>query len=74
MSRDNGDAISKSQEAVLSGRKGWRVRVEYFSVYLLLPGLDFLPGVLMKEAALGTSLVVQWLRLHLPMQGVWFDP
>ena len=19
----------------------------------------------------GTSLVVQWLRLHLPMQGVW---
>ena len=31
MSRDNGDAISKNQEAVLSGRKGWRVRVEYFS-------------------------------------------
>ena len=31
MSRDNGDAISKNQEAVLSGRKGWKVRVEYFS-------------------------------------------
>jgi len=31
MSRDNRDAISKSQEAVLSVRKGWRVRVEYFS-------------------------------------------
>ena len=24
-----------------------------------------------KERLLGTSLVVQWLRLNLPMQGVW---
>ena len=23
------------------------------------------------KIATGTSLVVQWLRLHLPMQGVW---
>ena len=21
-----------------------------------------------------TSLVVQWARIHLPMQGTWFDP
>lgn len=28
----------------------------------------------MKEAALGTSLVVQWLRLHLPMRAVWVRP
>ena len=21
-----------------------------------------------------TSLVVQWLRIHLPMQGTWFNP
>ena len=23
---------------------------------------------------LGTSLAVQWLRLHLPMQGMWVQP
>ena len=25
----------------------------------------------LKKCSLGTSLVVQWLRLHLPVQGVW---
>jgi len=25
----------------------------------------------MKIIEVGTSLAVQWLRLHLPMQGVW---
>ena len=24
-----------------------------------------------KNKALGTSLVAQWLRIHLPMQGTW---
>ena len=34
----------------------------------------------MKKEWVGTSLVVQWLRIHLPMQGtqvqllVWEDP
>ena len=26
---------------------------------------------LLKITVQGTSLVVQWLRLHLPMQGAW---
>ena len=24
-----------------------------------------------ERAMIGTSLVVQWLRIHLPMQGTW---
>ena len=28
----------------------------------------------LQEFSMGTSLVVQWLRLHLPMQGVQLDP
>ena len=38
------------------------------------------PKRLFKTASMGTSLVVQWLRIHLPMQGtrvralVWEDP
>ena len=31
------------------------------------PGASFM----FKNIYLGTSMVVQWLRLHLPMQGVW---
>ena len=43
--------------------------------------LELCSGRLKKEiTALGTSLVAQWLRIHLPMQGtrvpalVWKDP
>ena len=27
-----------------------------------------------KYIRIVTSLVVQWLRIHLPMQGTWFNP
>ena len=25
----------------------------------------------LKQGAIGTSLVVQWLRIHLPTEGTW---
>ena len=30
--------------------------------------------ILVRDSEIQTSLVVQWLRLHLPMQGRRFDP
>ena len=30
--------------------------------------------VLLQKSYGGISLVVQWLRIHLPMQGMWFNP
>lgn len=32
MSRDSGDAVSRNEEAELSGRKGWMMSLECFSV------------------------------------------
>ena len=36
-------------------------------VYYLLKSYSF------KNLSSGTSLVVQWLRIHLPVQGTWFQ-
>ena len=47
---------------------------------LLLNDILFIHSVTQKFNHLGTSLVAQWLRIHLPMQGtqvrapVWEDP
>ena len=27
-----------------------------------------------QKWAIGTSLMIQWLRIHLPMQGTWVGP
>ena len=37
----------------------------------LPPGILAVPAPLKKSVVLGTSLVVRWVRDHLPMQGVW---
>ena len=29
---------------------------------------------LFKTFSAGTSLVIQWLRIHLPVQGMWVQP
>ena len=31
-------------------------------------------GIILLKSSLGTSLVVQWLRNHLPIQGMWVRP
>ena len=63
MSRDNGDAISKNQEAVLSGRKGWRVRVEYFSALPAASGVSSIPG-LGKSPGEGKGYPLQYSGLE----------
>ena len=34
-------------------------------------GRSYKTGLCLRAQALGTSLVVQWLRIHLPVQGIW---
>ena len=41
---------------------------------LFILGLEcetFVVTLLESDCAVGTSLVMQWLRIHLPMQGTW---
>ena len=49
--------------------------VSSFTVRLLVPQIINIfthwLNLIMQLKCLGTSLVVQWLRIHLPMQGTW---
>ena len=47
---------------VCHGYKKWKMAAQMPSVF---------HPCSVKMVLLGTSLVIQWLRLHLPMQGVW---
>ena len=43
-------------------------------VILKIRRYKFAKGRMLNFTNLGTSLVVQWLRLHAPMQGSWVQP
>ena len=49
----------------------WRPQGEKFTGCLFLMKTQNYTRKEVKKLLWGTSLVVQWLRIHLPMQGTW---